>query len=387
MIRLALFTYLSDKMATSHQQVIADVGSETRLPMLEKGSYVSWASRFKNMLLAKKEQGIRVIDSIENGSFKLTEITDLTSLTDASKTRNQTYADFTGEELRYEADINAMNWILLGIPNDIYNSVDASGESLESVYNRFCTFINSMDRNNLTQNKIVVNTKFLSCLQPECKKYVTRARQSHKLSEVDYDLLFDFLTQNEPDVNALRAKRTARNYDPLALVANTYARPSSSQSSQQYYFTHPPSVQDYDDDYQGEIQGHVQDGRVDIQGKSSGYVGSSTRNVGRNVGNQAENVGNQGITVENGIDQTTVRNAENVQRNIQTTYNFGKATTIQCYNCNERGHYTRDCSKPRVRDSKYFKKHMLLVAKDEAGVHLDEEEMTSCLWVLMKIIN
>ncbi|GJY07693.1 hypothetical protein Tco_0374747 [Tanacetum coccineum] len=281
MTRLALFTYLSDKMATSHQQVIADVGSETRLPMLEKGSYVSWASRFKNMLLAKKEQGIKVIDSIENGSFKLTEITDSTSLTDASKTRKQTYADLTGEELRYEADINAMNWILLGIPNDIYNSVDAcqhaqqmwqrvyrlmqgidlsmqerhsrlmnefdkfsveAGESLESVYNRFCILINSMDRNNLTQNKIVVNTKFLSCLQPECKKYVTRARQSHKLSEVDYDLLFDFLTQNEPDVNGLRAKRTARNYDPLALVANTYARPSSSQSSQQYYFTHPPSV-------------------------------------------------------------------------------------------------------------------------------------------------
>ncbi|GKA64264.1 retrovirus-related pol polyprotein from transposon TNT 1-94 [Tanacetum coccineum] len=45
-----------------------------------------------------------------------------------------------------------------------------------------------------------------------------------------------------------------------------------------------------------------------------------------------------------------------------------------CYNCNERGHYARDCSMPRVRDSKYFKKHMLLVAKDEAGVHLDEEE-------------
>ncbi|GJU11892.1 hypothetical protein Tco_1009665 [Tanacetum coccineum] len=110
-----------------------------------------------------------------------------------------------------------------------------------------------MDRNNLKQNKIVVNTKFLNSLQPEWSKYVTRSRQEHRHSEVDYDVLFDFLTQNEPDVNASRAKRAPRNHDPLALVGNTYESPSSSWSSQQYYVTHPPLVQDYDDDYQGEI--------------------------------------------------------------------------------------------------------------------------------------
>ncbi|GJT91578.1 hypothetical protein Tco_1080423 [Tanacetum coccineum] len=68
--------------------------------------------------------------------------------------------------------------------------------------------------------------------------------------------MFDYLNQNEPNVNAFRAKRAARNHNPLALVANSYACPSSSRSSQQYYVTHPPSVQDYDDDYQGKIQGY-----------------------------------------------------------------------------------------------------------------------------------
>ncbi|GKA54790.1 hypothetical protein Tco_0753739 [Tanacetum coccineum] len=80
-------------------------------------------------------------------------------------------------------------------------------------------------------------------------------------------------------------------------------------------------------------QAYVQDGRVNIQGKSSGYI----RNSSRNARNQARNVGNQGVTIGN-------------------------------------GHYARDCSKPRVQDSKYFREQMLLAAKDEAGVHLDEEE-------------
>ncbi|GJV89358.1 integrase, catalytic region, zinc finger, CCHC-type containing protein [Tanacetum coccineum] len=49
-------------------------------------------------------------------------------------------------------------------------------------------------------------------------------------------------------------------------------------------------------------------------------------------------------------------------------------TNVQCYNCNGKGHYARDCSKPRVRAAKYFKEQMLLAAKVEAGVNLDAEE-------------
>ncbi|GKE05148.1 hypothetical protein Tco_1397166 [Tanacetum coccineum] len=47
---------------------------------------------------------------------------------------------------------------------------------------------------------------------------------------------------------------------------------------------------------------------------------------------------------------------------------------LMCYNCNGKGHYARDCPKPRVRDAKYFKEQTLLVAKDEAEVNLDTEE-------------
>nr|GFB68453.1 hypothetical protein [Tanacetum cinerariifolium] len=68
-----------------------------------------------------------------------------------------------------------------------------------------------------------------------------------------------------------------------------------------------------------------------------------------------------------------MENEENVQRILRTTSTPGKAN-VRCYNCNGKGHYTRDYPKPRVRDAKYFREQMLLAAKYEAGVNRDTEE-------------
>ncbi|GJS98717.1 hypothetical protein Tco_0819887 [Tanacetum coccineum] len=77
-----------------------------------------------------------------------------------------------------------------------------------------------------------------------------------------FDKLYDYLSECKPHVNASRAKRNAKNLDPLALVANSYTRPSYSHaiplyscSPQPYYVTYPKSVHDYDDHNKGEIQG------------------------------------------------------------------------------------------------------------------------------------
>ncbi|GJY43402.1 hypothetical protein Tco_0431615 [Tanacetum coccineum] len=39
-----------------------------------------------------------------------------------------------------------------------------------------------------------------------------------------------------------------------------------------------------------------------------------------------------------------------------------------------KGHYAKNCPKPRVRDSKYFMEQMLLAKQDEAGVLLTDEQ-------------
>ncbi|GJS23606.1 hypothetical protein Tco_0452238 [Tanacetum coccineum] len=75
---------------------------------------------------------------------------------------------------------------------------------------------------------------------------------------VSCDELYDSLVQFEPHVLASKAKKVAKNRDPLALLAHSNASSSqshvnSSYSPQAYYVTHPSSVANYEDEYQGEL--------------------------------------------------------------------------------------------------------------------------------------
>nr|GFD05196.1 hypothetical protein [Tanacetum cinerariifolium] len=50
------------------------------------------------------------------------------------------------------------------------------------------------------------------------------------------------------------------------------------------------------------------------------------------------------------------------------------AAIVQCDNCSEKGHYARNCLKPKVRVSKYFMELILLAKQDDAGVTLTDEQ-------------
>ncbi|GJT56128.1 retrovirus-related pol polyprotein from transposon TNT 1-94 [Tanacetum coccineum] len=373
-------------MSTSNQQTLTDSGVNERPPMLEKGNYIPWESRQQS----------------------------------ARDTRTIVQNDY-GNKSQYITDVKVMNYLLQVIPNDIYISVDAcknakemwerikrlmfsyevtshvrhsrlmdefdkfaakEGESLEFMYERLTTLVNIMDRNNVRPIPVSIKTKFPNCLQHEWSKYVTMVHHNQTGDTVSYDVLYDSLVQFEPDVLASKAKKAANNHDLLALVAYSNASSSqshanSSYSSQPYYVTHPSSVVDHEDEYQGELQRDsqedklttaminqavIQDGRVNIQAKNASYGGNGNKNAGRKNRNQAFNAGT-GNDESNQIVQSVPR--------TETT--IGNAN-VQCYNCNEKGHYDRDCQKPRVRDAKYFRELMLLAMKDEARSNLNDKE-------------
>ncbi|GKA13618.1 putative RNA-directed DNA polymerase [Tanacetum coccineum] len=433
----------SNNSNNSNQQTLAESGANARPLMLEKGNYIPWESRFRRFLDNQLEEGERMWHSIKHRPYQRSMVPNPANpqeeiLEPLSKMT-------VGDRKKYVADVRVMNYLLQAIPNDIYNSVDACAnaqeiwerikrlmhgsaitdnvrhsrlmdkfdkfvakerESLDSVYERLTTLVNIMDRNNVRPIPVAINTKFLNCLQPEWSKHVTMVRQNQADKVISFDVLYDSLVQFEPHVLASRAKKAAKNHDPLALIAHSNASSShphanSSYSPQSYYVTHPPSIVDYDDEYQRELQGDsqedkltttmilfaraisqkfssptnnrlrmssntknqavVQDGRVDIQTKNTGYGGNVNKNVGRNR--------NQMFNARNGSDESN----QVVQRVLRTDSTPNKAN-VQCYNCNEKGHYARDCQKPKVRDAKYFREQMLLAMKDEAGSHLSNEE-------------
>ncbi|GKA74071.1 retrovirus-related pol polyprotein from transposon TNT 1-94 [Tanacetum coccineum] len=386
--------------STTHQQSLADAGSETRHPMLERGSYIPWASLFRRYLNRKRENRKRLNKAIDEGPYEFKEFTP----SEYEPPRMQKEEDLKGDDLKqYEAEIEAMNLILISIPNDIYNYVDAC-TTAQAMWQRFerlmrgtvqNKLMNDLERNGIIFPKFTVNTKLLNWLQPKWLKYFTQVRLAKRLIEDTYNDLFDYLQQFEKLVNASRAKKLEKSHDPLALVAHTG---SSSRTTSPYYVTHHSLVVDYDDNYQGDaVQNTSEDpltsamillARAITQRFSNPTnnrlrTSSNTRNQAivqadkvhiqsRNSGNDGRNIRRSYIQ-EEVIEGTNVQNdAGNTQRTLRTT-SSGTATNVQCYNYSEKGHYTRNCPKPRVQDSKYFMEQMLLAKQDEAGVILTDE--------------
>nr|GEU51320.1 putative reverse transcriptase domain-containing protein [Tanacetum cinerariifolium] len=307
-----------------------------------------------------------------------------------------------GNKKQYIDDVKVMNYLFQAIPNDIYNSVNAC-KNTKDMWERIKRLMFGSD--------VTCHVRHLR-LMDEFDKFA--AKEGESLESV-YERLTTLVNiidhDNVRPTPVIQSKKAAKNHDPLVLLAHLNASSShyhanSSYSPQPCYVIHTSSVVDYEDKYQGELQGDsqedkftttmmllapaitqnlstptnnrlrtssntrnkvvVQDGRVDIQTKNAGYGGNGNRNAGRQNKNQAFNAGNRND------DSNQI-----VQRVPRAESTPGKPN-VQCYNCNEKGHYDRDCQKPRVHNAKYFREQMLLAMKDEAGSNSRTKKIISC---------
>nr|GEZ45922.1 hypothetical protein [Tanacetum cinerariifolium] len=200
----------------STQQDIYATGSESRPPMLNKENYVPWSSRL--LRYAKSRPNGKLIhNSILNGPYfrqMIPEPGDAKSDINV----NETFHEQTDDELserehkQIEADDQAIQTIILSLPEDTYAAVDScettqeiwlrvqqmmkgsdigiqekkaklfnewesftsnEGESIESYYHRFLKLLNDLKRNKQFPEKIASNLKFLNNLQPEWSRHVT----------------------------------------------------------------------------------------------------------------------------------------------------------------------------------------------------------------------
>nr|GEY22441.1 hypothetical protein [Tanacetum cinerariifolium] len=193
----------------STQQDIYAAGSESRPPMLNKENYVQWSSRL--LRYAKSRPNGKLIhNSILNGPYVRRMIAEPGD-GERDVNVNETFHEQTDDELskselkQIKADDQAIQTILLGLPEDIYAAVDScetaqeiwlrvqqmmkgsdigiqekkaklfnewerftsnEGESIESYYHRFLKLMNDLKRNKHFPGKIASNLKFLNNLQP-----------------------------------------------------------------------------------------------------------------------------------------------------------------------------------------------------------------------------
>ncbi|GJZ39619.1 hypothetical protein Tco_0586182 [Tanacetum coccineum] len=217
--------------------------------MLNKDNYISWSSRFLHYPKSKPNEKL-IYNFIINGSYvrrMIPEPGDPDRENPVAKTfHEQTDDELIDKELKQmEADDQAIQTILLGLPEDIYVTVDScetaqkiwlrvqqmmkgsdigvqeknaklfnewemftstDGESIESYYHRFSKLMNDFKRNKHFPEKIASNLKFLNNLQLEWSRHVTIVHQTKDLHTTDYTQLYAFLKYNQVEVNELRLK-------------------------------------------------------------------------------------------------------------------------------------------------------------------------------------
>nr|GEV31099.1 retrovirus-related Pol polyprotein from transposon TNT 1-94 [Tanacetum cinerariifolium] len=186
-------------------------------------------------------------------------------------------------------------------------------------------------------------------------------------------------TSYQKEVNEIRAERIAKNANPLALVAaaspyldpyyqapkshKPYARTSKQSSSTRFNASTklkgkkiakpitPPSESAFEEDSDPEQAQRDKD----IQKNLALFAKYKNDNQTRQFRNQMT------VTVV-GVRETV---------GSQVVFQTG----IQCFNCKEFGHFTKECWKQKkVKDSTYHKEKMLLCKQAEKGVPLQAEK-------------
>nr|GEZ13141.1 hypothetical protein [Tanacetum cinerariifolium] len=163
----------------------------------------------------------------------------------------KSFHEQTDEELtvtdikRIDADDQAIQTILFGLPEYVYAALDSceiakeiwervrqmmkasdikehekkaklfnewekftstDGESIESYYHHFMQLMNDLKRNKHFSENIASNLKFLNNLQPEWKTHVTIVRQTKNLHEANFTQIYDFLKMNHRETSLRFAK-------------------------------------------------------------------------------------------------------------------------------------------------------------------------------------
>ncbi|GJS62504.1 hypothetical protein Tco_0657288 [Tanacetum coccineum] len=204
---------------------------DTRPPMLDRTDFASWQQRIR-MYCRGNECALHL-----------------------GPEWPRVYSDLSPKDKeRYNADIQATNILLQGLPKNIYSLINHytdvkdiwdnyKREIIHDYYVQFAKLINDMRNIKMTMSRMQLNSKFVNNMLLEWGRFVTTVKLNRGLRDSNYDQLYAYLKQHEAHANEnkmMLEQFTQSNVDPLALMSNVLHQQYNSQSSTNPSSTYVP---------------------------------------------------------------------------------------------------------------------------------------------------
>nr|GEU32807.1 hypothetical protein [Tanacetum cinerariifolium] len=358
----------------STQQDIYAAGSENRPPRLNKENYVPWSYRL--LRYAKSRPNGKLIhNSIINGPYvrrMIPEPGDTNREVPVNETFHvQTDDELTEKELKkIEADDQAIQTIILGLPKDIYATVD-SCETAQEIWLRVQQMMKGSD--------IRIQEKKAKLFN-EWERFTSTDGESIESYYHRFLKLMNDLKRNKhfpkKIANELKAEQLAKTQDPLALMANSnnpytflvlhQDQPSFNQNYMQQPMLNPEDITDPTTAINMALA---------LMAKTFKLNYSTPTNNNQRISLNPCNRESEWVQYSTECQESDCSECNSESESLES-HADGNATghngnQIRCYNYRRVGHFARNCTvRPRRRDTAYLQTQLLIAQKEEAGIQL-----------------
>nr|GEU65871.1 hypothetical protein [Tanacetum cinerariifolium] len=354
---------------------VITVGSTMRIPLLYRGEYSQWRERFMNYL-EEQTDGEAMINSIQNGDQPFPVIAQVSLAGNAHRLLNDIYSliasNKTAKDL-WDALERQMRGSEYGEQDrkaailyeyETFKATD--GEQLLDTYLCYLHVINDLKKCGYKKDNCELNYKFLNNLQQEWKQYGTLMRQTKNLMDINIDAMYNFLKQNQGDVNnalGYKKKVVVITSDPLALVAE---KTKVSKRKEKVVVSSDSEGRGADDF--SELK-KITALLAKAFNRRKFYSIPTNNNLRTSYTSQCANKKQEFVKSD---DKKVKKKDDEKKRDI---------SKVKSYNCKKEGHFAKDCKKAKMESSsdsdQQINANMVFMAQIEKVLSDSDESSSS----------
>ncbi|GJR49803.1 hypothetical protein Tco_1400324 [Tanacetum coccineum] len=209
--------------------------------MLDRIDFASWQQRIR-LYCRGKENRVNILKSIDEGPFQMGTFRE--TLAEGNEgalhpgpERARVYSDLSSEDKdRYNADIQAINILLQGLPKDIYTLINHYIDAKDIWDNVKMHLEGSKLTKEDRESQLYDDFEHFGqnkgeTIQDYYVRLVTTVKLNKGLKKSNYDQLYDYLKQHEAHANENKMMNQATVQDGRVVVQNVQGRQNRGQEN------------------------------------------------------------------------------------------------------------------------------------------------------------